>query len=344
VIPGKFRDSEYTLSEITQLVSKNFQSWVGNNKLDFSTNETFQSNDLFTWNYGGWNDRIDGEELPGSWRACYQYFYDTVYPHLFPWEMLGFSIEPDWWETYYGPAPYTSGNQLLWEDLAAGRIRYGARAGIDSNYARPGLTTVIPVDENGNLLPPASLITASYNATRAASAWAVGQYGPVEYAWRTSSDFPFAIQQAIALAKPGIYFGLYIDTYNYSPYNAVIQPLPNADYITQYLTFTTKRHITQDDVYFNGQSAGGGVYRTAGYLNWIADYLTSQGVNPANKIPMMMKNYQVNLAYKAAGFTYQTYLNVLAEQVSPSSTNDTIVIPNENYKIYLNKSIFLFYH
>jgi len=338
VIPGKFRDSEYTLAEITQLVSKNFQSWVGNNKLDFSTNETFQSNDLFTWNYGGWNDRIDGEELPGSWRACYQYFYDTVYPHLFPWEMLGFSIEPDWWETYYGPAPYTSGNQLLWEDLAAGRIRYGARAGTDANYARPELTTIIPVDENGNLLPPASVITASYNATLAASAWAVGQYGPVEFAWRTSSDFPFAVQQAVALAKPGIYFGLYIDTYSYSPYNAVIQPLPNADYITQYLTFTTKRHITQDDVYFNGQSVGGGVYRTAGYLNWIADYLTSQGVNPANKIPMVIKNYQVNLAYKAAGFTDQTYLNVLAEQVSPSSTNDTIVIPNENYKVYLNKS------
>lgn len=338
VIPGKFRDSEYTLSEITQLVSKNFQSWVGNNKLDFSTNETFQSNDLFTWNYGGWNDRIDGEELPGSWRACYQYFYDTVYPHLFPWEMLGFSVKPDWWETYYGPAPYTSGNQLLWQDLEAGRIRYGARAGIDSNYARPGLTTIVPVDENGNLIPPASLITASYNATRAASAWAVGQYGPVEYAWRTSSDFPFAVQQAAALAKPGIYFGLYIDTYNYSPFNAVIQPLANADYITQYLTFTTKRHITQDDVYFNGQSTSSGVYRTAGYLNWIADYLISQGVNPANKIPMMLKNYQVNLAYKTAGFTDQTYLNVLAEQVSPSSTNDTIVIPNENYKVYLNKS------
>jgi hypothetical protein len=337
-IPGKFRDSEYTLTEITQLVSKNFQSWVGNNKLDFNTNSTFESNDLFTWNYGLVNDRIDGEKLPGSWRACYQYFYDTVYPHLFPWEMLGFSVEPDWWQTYYGPAPYTSGNQLLWQDLEVGRIRYGVRAGIDTNYARPGLTTIIPVDENGNLLPPASLLTASYNATRCASAWAVGQYGPVEYVWRISSDFPYAVQQAIALATPGKYFGLNIDTYNYSPYNAVTQLLTNADYITQYLNYTTKNHLTQNDIRYNGESINGIIYRGAGYLNWITDYLISQGVNPSNKISTMLKNYQVNLAYKLAGFTDQTYLNVLAEQTSPGSTNDTIVIPNENYKVYLNKS------
>jgi hypothetical protein len=32
------------------------------------------------------------------------------------------------------------------------------------------------------------------------------------------------------------------------------------------------------------------------------------------------------------------HLNILAEQLSPGSTNTTIVVPNENYKIYLNKS------
>ena len=337
-IPGKFRDSEYTLTEITQLVSKNFQSWVGNNKLDFSINNTFKSNDLFTWNYGPFNDRIDGEQLPGSWRACYQYFYDTVYPHKFPWEMLGFSVKPNWWETYYGPGPYTSGNQLLWQDLEAGRIRYGVRAGIDSNYVRPGLTTIIPVDENGNLLPPASLLTASYAANRAASSWAVGQYGPVEYAWRTSSDFPFAVQQGIALAKPGRYFGLNLDTYRYSQLNALIDVLDNGDFVSQFLTAGNNQHLKQTDIYYNGQDIGGTVYRGAGYLNWIADYLTSQGINPYNKILPLVKNYQVNLAYKVAGFTSQNYLNVLAEQISPGSTNDTIVIPNENYKVYLNKS------
>ena len=348
-IPGKYRKSDYTIDEMTQLVSSSFQSWIGNNKLDFSTNSTFESNDPFTWNYGAFNDIVDLEPMRGSWRAVYQYFYDTFYPHKFPWEMLGFAFMPDWWESYYGPGPYTSGNKLLWSDLEGGIIREGYRSnGQDSNgnwipatdvhYQRPGLASIIPVDENGNLLPPINFLTASYQANRAAGAWAVGEYGPVEYAWRTSSEFPYAVQQAIALAKPGRYFSLNIDTYNYSPYNPVIQFGANASYTTQYLIGGVNHHIRQTDILYNGQPYDGSVYRGAGYLNWIADYLTSQGVNPSNKITMLLHDYQVNLAYKLAGFTDKSYLNVLAEQTSPGSTNDTIVIPNENYKVHLNKS------
>lgn len=337
--PGKFRDSDYTIDEFTRLVSRNFQSWVGNSKLDFSTNDIFQSNDAFTWNYGAFNDRVNLEPLRGSWRACYQYFYDTFYPHLFPWEMLGFANEPTWWEDYYGAAPYTSGNKLLWDDLEAGRIRFGDREGTDSKFARPGLATLIPVDENGNLLPPVNILTATFAVNRAAGAWAVGQYGPVEYAWRTSSDYPFAIQQAQALAKPGRYFGIGININGYSPLNAVIKYLPNGESITQYLTIATNRHVVQNEVRYNGQPlTNSNTHRGAGYLNWIADYLISQGVNPGNKITSLLNNYQVNLAYRVSGFTDQTYLNVLAEQTSPSSINDTIVIPNENYKVHLNKS------
>ena len=335
VIPGKFRKTDYTLKEITQIVSKNFQSWVGNNKLDFSTNSTFEANDAFTWNYSAFHDRIDGEQLPGSWRACYQYFYDTFLPHLTPWEMLGFTSMPDWWENYYGPAPYTSGNKLLWDDLEAGIIRYGNRVSPDPHYARPGLATIIPVDENGNLRPPVEILTASYSANRAASAWAVGQYGPTEFAWRNSSDFPYAVQQAIALTIPAKYFSLSIDTYGNSPFNATYD---TAAQMGQYLNPITKRHINQNDIYHNGELVAGTVYRGAGYLNWIVDYLTSQGVSATTKIHNLIRKFQVNLSYKMAGFTDQSYINVLAEQVSPGSTNDTIVIPNENYKVHLNKS------
>lgn len=335
VLPGKFRSTDYTLAEINQIISGQFQTWVGNNRLDFSENNTFEGNNAFTWNYGTTRDRIDGETLPGGWRACYQYFYDTVYPHLFPWEMLGFSIKPNWWEEYYGPAPYTSGNKLLWDDLEAGIIRYGDRAGQDTNYARPGLATIIPVDENGNLLPPANMMTAEYNALRMNAAWAVGQCGPTEYAWRTSSDFPYAVQFTIAMAKPGRYFGTAIDTYNYNPYNATWNSTTESG---QFINSNTKRHLSQDDVLFNGQMIDDVVYRGAGYINWIADYLTNQGMNPSVKISSLVKNYQVNLAYKLAGFSDQNYLTIMAEQVSPGSTNDTIVIPTENYKVHLNKS------
>ena len=327
VVPGKFRTGDYSINDANQLLSKNFLTWIGNNKIDFTVNDTFESNDPFTWNYGRFVDRINGEILPGSWRACYQYFYDTLRPHLTPWEMLGFSTMPSWWVEEYGPAPYTGGNKLLWDDLELGLIKYGERAGIDTVFARPGLSAVIPVDANGLLLSPAAIMTASFNSTRAATAWAVGQQGPVEAAWRNSSDYPFAAQQALALAKPARYFGLLMDVSRYSRNNVLEQ------YITD-----TNDHIKQTSLTFNGDISSGTVVRTAGYINWIADFLVNQGINPSTVITPLLKNYEVNLAYKMAGFSDQKYLQVLAEQSSPTSTNDSIIIPNENYNVHLYKS------
>jgi hypothetical protein len=342
VIPGKFRDSDYSLAEINQLTSIDFLNWIGNNRLDYSTNDTFDPNDQFTWNYADSTDKIDGSKLQGSWRACYQYFYDTIRPHITPWEMLGFSAEPDWWQAFYGPGPYTGGNKLLWDDLEAGLIRYGDRAGVDVNYRRPGLSAVIPVDVNGNLLSPAQALSRSFNSKRTASAWAIGQYGPVEFAWRNSSEFPYAIQQAVALAKPGKYFGSLIDTYNYTPLNLLndLDELPDGTVAgsQQYLTRTTNHHLTQDAVNFNGNTNSGTVYRGSGYINWVADYLTNLGINPTAYLIPLLKNFQVNLGYKLAGFTDQRYLEVLAEQVSPTSTNASVLVPDENYKVYLNEN------
>ena len=342
VVPGKFRRTDYSLQEINQLTSPFFLNWIGNNKLDFSSNTTFDANDAFTWNYAADGDVFDGEALPGSWRACFQYYYDTFRPHQAPWEMLGFAAMPDWWEGYYGVAPYTGANKVLWDDLEAGLVRFGPRAGVDVHYKRPGLSRIIPVDENGNLRSPVGVLAAVFNSKRASDAWAVGQYGPVEYAWRVSSDFPFAVQQALALAKPAKYFGALIDTYNYTPLNLLntINELPSGTIIgaEQYLTLKTNHHITQDVIDFNGDASSGTVYRGAGYLNWIADYLINQGVAPANYITPLLKNFQVNLSYKTAGFTDQKYIEVLAEQVSPTSTNDSILIPNENYNVYLNEN------
>ena len=45
-----------------------------------------------------------------------KHYYDTDRPHTHPWEMIGYSVKPTWWEDIYGPAPYTSGNTILWED------------------------------------------------------------------------------------------------------------------------------------------------------------------------------------------------------------------------------------
>jgi hypothetical protein len=96
----------------------------------------------------------------------------------------------------------------------------------------------------------------------------VGHYGPTENAWRNSSDYAYAVQIAAALMKPAVYFSQFIDTY--SVYY-------NTD-LNQYLTLTN-HHIRQTDVGFNGDTSSGTITRSAGYLNWVADYLRNIGAD-----------------------------------------------------------------
>jgi hypothetical protein len=328
-IPGKFRDTGFTLAQYNNLIARHYLQWTGVNNLDYVTNSTYVNDSPFSYNYSSAKDKINDANLPGSWRACYEYFYDCQTPHLSPWEMLGFSEQPDWWENEYGPSPYTSGNKILWTDLQNGLIAQGSRQGIDNRFKRPGLLDFIPVNENGELLPPIGLITTSYDSTGFNRSWVMGQFSPTETAWRNSSDYPFAVQYAIAMMKPAKYFAYGLNTNKYR-YNTDLD---------QYVITGTNYRIVPDDVDVNGYTnSNGSISRASGYLNWITDYQTSKGVTDKQPLLDFVRNYNIQLSYRMAGFSGKQYLKILAEQNSPESTNETIIIPDSDYDLVLSKS------
>ena len=87
---------------------------------------------------------ILGPEIYEGAEAIYKYFYNTDSPHTRPWEMFGHSEKPSDWEDTYGAAPYTSGNDVLWNAIATEPGKYG----------KPNIKNHIPVDASGNLLDP----------------------------------------------------------------------------------------------------------------------------------------------------------------------------------------------
>lgn len=328
-LPGKFRKFRYSNDEWTNIINQWFLKWAGANRLDYITNQWFVNNDPFTWNYNQFVDTINGEPLDGYWRGIYNYFFDTDSPHLTPWQMLGLFAQPDWWEDRYGPAPYTGGNMVLWNDLEQGLIYSGPTAGIDPRFIRPGLTNIIPVDDHGNLRAPNEFAVADFSGAYVDGPYKSGDQGPVETAWVKSSDQGYALIMAESLAMPAFFFGTNINTADYF-YNAEID---------QYIIKDTKQRITPSTVKINGsKDASGNIVRSAGYLNWIGDYLTSLGIDQATKLEGILENVNVQLAYKVGGFTAKNYLQILAEQSSPTSTNDSIIIPDENYDVFLYKS------
>lgn len=318
VIPGYFRTTDYTQTQTTQILGESFLSWVGNNKLDYTT-QTYIADNPYTYNYSQANNKVDGQPLLGAWRGIYRYFYDTLTPNLTPWEMLGFSEEPDWWTTCYGPAPYTSDNLVLWGDLEAGLVRDPVAPYIRPNYVRPGLTSVIPVDSQGQLVSPLVSVVGSHNPQSFVKSWTVGDGGPVEASWWTSSSYPFAIMRLLALTRPAEFFSLFVDRdlYRYNPA------------FDQYL-YNNRYRINPSEI----QIYGSGVSK-ASYIDWIVDYNQQLGINSTDALSTDLANLDVRLCYRMASFAAESNVNVYLEKSNPASTNSTLLIPPESYNLQL---------
>ena len=204
VTPSAFYETEYTLAEVDSVLSADFYVWAGRNSVQYINNTAFTEGSPFTYNYSNSTSHLTGKKLPGHWRAIYKFFYDTDSPHIRPWEMLGYSEKPSTWEDTYGPAPYTAGNDVLWNKIASEAGRYG----------KPGIANYLPVDASGNLLDPlqAGLIN-DYNIPGRRQPWKFGDQAPAETAWRRSSAYPFAAVKALALMKPAKFFTNFLDVH-----------------------------------------------------------------------------------------------------------------------------------
>ena len=214
ILGGYYGNAEYGKSKLDDIASPEFLKWIADTNIDYVNNTFFDSEDSFTYTYSNMVDPSKTQNLPGYWRGVYKWFYDTDRPHTCPWEMLGFSEKPTWWESEYGPAPYTSNNLILWEDLRDGIIRQGERAGTRDRYKRPSIMQHIPVDGDGNLLSPLnSGLAGNFTLINNKGPFILGDTGPVESAWRASSEWPFAVVLALCLLKP---FEYITDTFNKS--------------------------------------------------------------------------------------------------------------------------------
>ena len=75
-----------------------------------------------------------------------------------------------------------------------------------------------------------------------------------------------------------------------------------------------------------------------GYNVWLQDYLLSNNLNATENWVNVVNNSTFNLVYKMGAYTDKSYLTIVADQVSPQSTNSSVIIPQENYRIKVTKS------
>jgi hypothetical protein len=320
---GYYNTGFYNKNQVDPILNREFLRWLADTNIDFITNQYFDSENSFTYTYSNMTDQDGTVALPGFWRGVYQWFYDTDRPHRCPWEMLGFSEQPTWWETQYGPAPYTSGNLLLWEDLRDGIIRQGEKAGTYDRYKRPTLLDHLPVDGDGKLLSPLdSSLANNFTLINNKGDFKPGDIAPVEYAWRSSSEFPYSVIIALCLLKPFEYITDNLDNF-----------VTTINKLGQTVSKNSSYFSTIDDITIpsTGQNL------TSGLIIYVMDYLKSKGLDKT-VLETKLKNINVAITTRLSGFVDQKNQKYILDSKNPSSTSGSIFVPPENYNIIFNVS------
>ena len=328
-IETKSRKTGFTRYGTARTLISEFNRWLETiGTPDYSANTRFDRTNGFTFSYSKWAD-IDDQSLPGFWRAIYKDFYNTDRPHSHPWEILGLTEKPSWFDNEYGTAPYTRNNLLLWKDMANGVVRApNTKIVYRNKFKNLEIANYIPTDDQGNLLPPnLSGIALSGLDSSYSDGYIFGDEGPVETAWRRSSHYPFALMASWAINNPAQFFGIAFD---------VSRIKRNAAGELVY-TETSKR-IKLDKLKFPNSASDNSRVFTAGIINYIQGYLAQNETLKFGVYQQELISLQNKLASKIGGFTQKSKFRLILDARTPTNEGN-VFVPDENYKIQLTKSI-----
>ena len=326
-VPAYDKASTYSIDEYNQVLSQFYYQWKNETGLNVKPSYDNAVDITFGYNYRD-SYAPNGEDVPAYWRGMYNWMFGTDSPHLRPWECLGFSIKPLWWEDVYGPLPYTSNNYILWEDIKNGLIREPNKpVRTNPKFARTILSSGYPVDEDGKLISPlfSSFAIGAYNPVVSEN-YVFGDGDPVETSWRRSSNYPFAIIQTALLLKPNKVLGTCLDR------SRIVKSVTN-----QLIYTETGVRIQLADLVLPSTVSSTTRTFTSGLLNYIVDYLTSSLTSNLDSYKSNLVNLTNKITSKLGGFTTKEKYRLLLDSKNPLSSGG-VFVPEESYNLFLNTS------
>lgn len=324
-VSGLHRKIGIAKNKIDSCMFSSFINWTQLVDGLYTENTYYDAQNSKTYNYN-LTRFSNNEALPGWWRQIFTYVYDTDRPNTHPWEMLGFSQKPIWWDAQYGSAPYTSNNLILWEDLSKGIIRQ-PNFSVNSKYVRNNLLNQIPVDEDGNLLSPSQAnLPASVPFDGLSQSFAFGDGGPIETAWRKSSEYPFALMRSMVINRPCKVFATAWDRIRQKR-NIIGQIVYGADanfLQLQNLIFPNSVNDAVDTI-------------TSGLVNFVIDYQNKEYNINISKYKENLSAIKNQLGMKIGGFTDKSKFKLILDSRTPLNQGN-VFVPQNNYDIFLCKS------
>ena len=324
----KTRDTGFTRTQEQEVIITDFVEWLNiAGDPDYTDISFYDRANPFTWNYSKLTDPY-GNPLPGYWRGIYKEYLSTDTPHTTPWKILGYVDQPTWWETVYGPAPYTKENLILWEDLEKGLVRQPNNPiRYRTNYKRKDLSKYIPVDTQGNLISPYdSGYAQGLIVPETDESFVFGDESPVETAWRRSAEYPFSLLTAFLIHQPAKVIGI-----GYDRSRTKRNPAGGLVYSE------TNRRLEPKGVVFPNTSEDTTRVTTAGLINYIFNYINADVTKLNVDYNSNVNNINVQLGFKIGGFSTKDKFKLLLDSRTPNNKGN-VFVPEENYKIFLNTS------
>ncbi|AUS03005.1 hypothetical protein NVP2275O_424 [Vibrio phage 2.275.O._10N.286.54.E11] len=311
-----------------------FANWAANNHVTLgspSVTEDWRSWNWSTTNYTFYKGR-NGETLKarGNWRGIYLDHFDTVNPNTRPWEMLGFTQKPAWWDNEYtsetinGITFYSDDN--LWGpqgDLVTGTVRLGDRAGVDTRFARSYL--VMPFNETtGELLSPADdklkLVDAAPETDLDKGLpWKFSDVSPNEYSYMNSNLASFDTALSVYRARPAEWSNYFWNSVEFTTFNF--------DGDIQWMKRDGSDRIILDS---NELVHGEANNEVVGYQQWVSDNLRKDHKNVTTYYGDVVRSVDVRLAYRLGGFGKLENLTFVSDSFG--------LVSQENQHLTLNKS------
>ena len=333
--PGFFRVKPTNWNQYRQSVDNELRQWLLDNNIFVMENNSYDAGDGFTVKYQLGTG--DSTFLVGSWRALYKYMFDTDRPHSHPWEMLGYTVKPLWWSTYYS---WTDNAKriALKKALRVGKISNPAEPNvinpafarnIDINISNPDALEDFPIDASGNLIAPdqfavvlaSSSILLSLDKFEANENWEAGDFGPFEQVFLNTQRGQAAEARANYLLAPAQYVNL-----NWMPGQTVKNSWGNKIDKTTGIWQTGK--IEHD---YHRKTVDNELVYTGGIESLYSEFCLLNNKDFVTQVVDKFNNLTVNKEFLLSGFTNKDNLRI--QSTSISTQKNILFIPEENYQV-----------
>lgn len=333
-IPGYFRLLDKGLGAVRQIMLNEAKQWMNQNNLFLMPNDDYDVNNGFTYIYKLGTGE-DVYSITGSWRLIYQFLFDTDRPHTHPWEMLGFTLKPTWWDATYSwtvPAKRVE----LEKALRTGNIGTPTNKIINPKFARCNDLTMeqnFPVDTDGNLLSPDELSWIWLIALGVEASWLPGEVSPYENVFYNTQWGLAAKAKMWYLRNPA----QYVNT-NWVPGQTIINEWGNKlDRNTLYWQQGTIEHD------YHRKVVDGEIVYTSGIESLFSEFCVLNNKDYKAEVIDKFSNIKVKKEFLLNGFTNKD--NVRIQSTSINSQRITLFVPEESYDVrtinhYPDKEIF----